>query len=127
LDLPVSLHILTGYDYALEVYKHGSDLPNMGTHMYRVSINQKLAAVMDALTDIIITGVLQRYPDLKLVLVENEVAWLPFFIDQLDYYFLRFPDRAPQKLDRTPSEFFASQISATFFRDPNALLSVARL
>jgi len=33
----------------------------------------------NAVSDLIMTGVLERYPRLKFVLVENEVSWIPFF------------------------------------------------
>jgi predicted TIM-barrel fold metal-dependent hydrolase len=127
LGLPVSLHILTGFDYSREIYRQGSSLTTSGIPMYRLSINQKLLAVMDSLLDIVLSGILDRFPDLRLVLVENEASWLPFFADQCDYYYRRFEDRNPVQLRRNPSEYFSTQVFTTFFRDPNVSLVVGRL
>ena len=57
---------------------------------------------------------------------ENEVAWLPFVIDQMDYYYQRFQSRTPIALSRLPSQCFADQVHATFFRDPNVAIVVDR-
>ena len=89
-------------------------------------INHKLLAVQDAITEILFSGAFDRYPQLRLVLVENEVGWIPFFIDQLDYYYKRFEGKNPAKLERPPSQIFEDQIFATFFRDPNAALVAQR-
>jgi predicted TIM-barrel fold metal-dependent hydrolase len=126
LGLPVSLHILTGYDYSQEIYRQGSSLTGTGLPMYRLSINLKLLAIMDSLMEIVLSGTLDRFRELEFVLVENEAAWLPFFIDQWDYYFERFRDKNPVNLTRPPSVSFTDQVHVTFFRDPNIGLVVER-
>src|SRR5437899_1164764 len=82
LDTPVSMHILTGHSYHSKERK--------GIERYRGSVNLKLADVANALFDFIFYGVLERYPKLRLVSVENESGWLPFMVQQWDYYFRRF-------------------------------------
>ena len=37
-----------------------------------------------SLTALIIGGVLERYPRLKIVSAENDVAWIPFFLYRID-------------------------------------------
>jgi predicted TIM-barrel fold metal-dependent hydrolase len=124
LGMPVSLHILSGFDYSKRIYERGASLVSEGLAMYRLSITQKLAAVMDALFELVLSGVLDRHPDLRFVLVENEVGWIPFVVDQLQYYYDRFLGQSPLTLDRPPAEAFRDQVSATFFRDPNARLAI---
>ena len=78
----------------------------------------KLVYAMDALYDFIFSGVLERFPRLKLVLVENEIGWLPFILEQWDYYYQRHGrDRAALNLTMLPSEYFSRQVYATFFND----------
>ena len=125
LRLSVSLHILTGFGYSQTVYDH-PNLAGSGELLYKVVITEKLAAVMNSLTELVLSGVTDRHRDLKFVVVENEVGWLPFFIDQLDYYYERMGDRNPVRLERRPSEIFRDQIAVTFFRDPNAALVAER-
>lgn len=119
LGLPVSIHILTGFDYSREIYAH-PDLVAAGELMYRLSINRKVGAAMDALGALILSGAMDRHRGLRFVLVENEVGWLPFFVDQLDYYYRRYEGKSPVRLDRLPSEAFRDQMAATFFRDVHA-------
>jgi predicted TIM-barrel fold metal-dependent hydrolase len=62
--------------------------------------------------------VLERYPRLKFVLVENEVSWLPFVLTQYDKYWSRGRFKAP--ITMSPGEYFERQFYATFFNDPPA-------
>jgi predicted TIM-barrel fold metal-dependent hydrolase len=57
--------------------------------------------------------VLERYPRLKFVLVENEVSWIPFYLTQYDKYWGRGNLDSP--LTMFPSEYFFRQFYATFF------------
>src|SRR5205823_6191452 len=62
-------------------------------------------------------GILDRYPGLRLVIVESEIGWMPFYVQQLDYYFHRYQVSIPAPIDMEPSEYFARQVYATFFND----------
>ena len=111
MDVPVSLHILTGHGYNKRSAER-SDL-----EVYRTSVNTKMWEIMDSLFEIVFTGVLDRYPRLKLVLVENEIGWLPFLLQQWDYYYKRHIGSRPLPIDKLPSEYFYRQVYATFFFD----------
>ena len=54
----------------------------------------------------------ERYPRLKVVLAESEIGWLPFVLEQWDYYQKR---RGASSLAKLPSEYFHEQVYATFF------------
>jgi predicted TIM-barrel fold metal-dependent hydrolase len=110
MDMPISLHILTGHSYH-------NDKARTGVERYRGSVNLKLMDVANALFELIFYGVLERYPRLKIVTVENEIGWLPFLVQQWDYYYRRFRGVNPPPIDKDPSEYCARQIYATFFRD----------
>lgn len=79
MDMPVSLHILTGHSYHM-------DKGRKGVERYRGSVNLKLADLASALFQFIFYGVLDCYPKLEVVTVENEIGWLPFMLQQWDYY-----------------------------------------
>jgi predicted TIM-barrel fold metal-dependent hydrolase len=111
MDAPISLHILTGHNYSKNMDTR------QGVEHYRGSVNLKLAGVADVLFDLIFYGVLDRYPRLKLVLVEFEVGWIPFYLQQWDYYFRRFRGVNPPPIDQEPSVYFNRQVFATFFND----------
>jgi predicted TIM-barrel fold metal-dependent hydrolase len=125
LQMPVSLHILTGFDWSRRV---SSDLfagrPSSpqeraanGEFGLRGVVNFKLCSAMNSLHDVIVSGVLERHPGLRLVLVETEIGWLPFALHQWDKYCSR-PSSMGQAITRLPSEYFADQVYATFFNDP---------
>ena len=77
----------------------------------------KLKEIIDAFFELIFFGVLERYPKLKFVSVENEIGWMPFMLQQWDYYYNRFKGVNPPPISKDPSEYFATQIYGTFFRD----------
>jgi predicted TIM-barrel fold metal-dependent hydrolase len=112
LEMPISLHILTGFNYS----KVGLGTVR-GIESYRNSVNSKTFDAVSAMWELIFYGVLHRYPDLKFVIVENEIGWIPFFLQQWDYYVRRFRDSNPPPFDQEPSAYFRRQVYATFFED----------
>ena len=123
--LPVSLHAITGFDHSRQLFESmGSGEVGGGVSFFRVT-NHCLFSVMDALLDLIFSGALDRHPDLKVVLVENEVAWLPFALDQWDFFFGEF-DRGVA-LQRPPSECFRDHVLATFLTDRGVVPVVQQL
>jgi predicted TIM-barrel fold metal-dependent hydrolase len=111
LDMPVSLHILTGHSY------HKYKEKRKGVERYRGSVNLKLLDAANAVFDLIFYGVLERFPKLKLVIVENEIGWLPFLLQQWDYYYRRFRHLDQPPITQDPSAYFYRQVYATFFND----------
>jgi predicted TIM-barrel fold metal-dependent hydrolase len=111
MDAPVSLHILTGHSYNKDKERR------KGVEHYRGSVNLKLMDIANALFEFIFYGVLQKYPKLKIITVENEVGWLPFMFQQWDYYYRRFRGVNPPPITRDPSEFAREQIYSAFFND----------
>ena len=109
MGMPVSLHIVTGFGFDITVLK--------GLDRYRGAVNQKLLDVMDAFFALIFSGVMERYPRLKFVDVENEIGWAPWVIDQWDKYFRRWGPSVPIPIDKPPSEYVARQVFLTFFFD----------
>ena len=111
LDAPISLHILTGFDYT----KGGLRPP--GVEHYRGSVNLKLGGAANALLDFMFFGVLDRYPRLKIIMVEFEVGWMPFFFQQWTYYYRRFKGTNPPPMEKDPRDYLGTQVFATFFND----------
>ena len=111
LNMPVNLHILTGFNYS-RFERHGLDT-------YRTAVNTKLTDAANTLFDIVFSGVLARFPKLKLVYVENEVAWIPFYAHEWNKYYLRFRNKVPLPfMSKLPADYVAEQVYATFFSDP---------
>ena len=110
LDLPIHLHILTGFGDSM--HRQTTN----GPKRYRIGVEQT-REIEDALFELIFHGVLERYPKLKIVSVENEVGWMPFWLGQCDKNFKRHRHSQKVQMSKLPSEYFAEQIYATFFND----------
>lgn len=114
LAMPVNLHILSGFGYSA----NRRDPRTAGLDRHRNSVNHKITQVMDVLYDLIFSSVFERFPQLKIVLAESEVGWLPFVLEQWDYYHERHGATHPEsKLRLAPSEYFHRQVYVTFFND----------
>ena len=70
------------------------------------------------LSDIILSGVLERHPKLKVGAVESELGWAPHFLGRLDYAYTQRPTTPT----RTSHRFNSEAIPSDFFRD-NVFLS----
>jgi predicted TIM-barrel fold metal-dependent hydrolase len=111
LDMPVSMHINTGFGrYGAEV-RSGNPEQTRIANLKRTAFGHKQVTA-DALTDIICSGVCERFPKLKIVVAEIEVGWIPFWLEEMDKRSRR------ADLPLKPSEYFYRQCYATFTEDP---------
>jgi predicted TIM-barrel fold metal-dependent hydrolase len=72
--------------------------------------------------DLITSGVLPRYPDLKFVSVESGCGWLPFVLETADYTWLgqTRKGRVRRADDLTPSDLFKRQVYVTVWFEHTA-------
>ena len=79
------------------------------------------------LVNIICSGMLERYPRLKIVSVESGAGWVPFILEALDY---EMAENAPrlrnETLSMSPSEYFKRQIYATMWFERTDLPSLVK-
>lgn len=78
------------------------------------------------LTDWLFCGLLPRLPDLKIVLAESQLAWVPYVLSRADFVWKEmrgegFTDISDDKMPEPPSHYFRQNIWCTFFRDPVGL------
>jgi predicted TIM-barrel fold metal-dependent hydrolase len=77
--------------------------------------------LMEPIVGLIVTGVLDRYPNLKIVMAESGLSWIPHVIQSLNNAWNKAKSG---RLDRggtsqlLPSEYFQRQIWMTFQDDP---------
>jgi predicted TIM-barrel fold metal-dependent hydrolase len=115
LEMPLSLHILTG---AKGTGGHASGVlnANMKGVEFMTAIISMVHPIERSMTAFVFGGVFERFPRLKIVSAENDVAWLPFFLYRIDKYAAR--GLANFKLPLKPSEYIKRQVWATFINDP---------
>jgi predicted TIM-barrel fold metal-dependent hydrolase len=110
LQMPVSMHINTGFaSYGAQSRNAGRGRTQIESLKRSATGHKQLTA--DALTEIIVSGVLERFPELKIVVAESEVGWIPFWLTEMDKMSRRLS--TPLK----PSEYFYRQCYATFTED----------
>jgi predicted TIM-barrel fold metal-dependent hydrolase len=68
---------------------------------------------------LLFAGVFERCPDLRVLLVEAGIGWIPTALEQLDAMFLRyrFVGEAADRMHALPSELFRRHCWATFIVD----------
>ena len=117
LAMPLSLHISTnrpapGQRFATDDAARPSGITN-ADHWVRVS-----------LTDIILSGVFERYPRLHVGSVEHELSWVPHFLDRMDYTYTQRPQRDfwyRFKDDMLPSDYFHRNVFVGFQEDDRGI------
>jgi uncharacterized protein len=119
LDLPVSFHVGSGdADFALQrdkvaTYGRMTAFTDLSVHMLLRNGMQ--------LSDLLLSGVLARYPQIKFVSVESGVGWIPFVLETLDYQFIGNRVRAERTdLEMLPSEYFARNVYACYWFEQTA-------
>ena len=105
LGMSVNLHINSGTNMRLRHSDRGGLLPDQ-VHKFD---QQK------AVGDLIASGVLQRHPNLNVVIAEAGAAWLAFYAQEFDYYGVTFKGEHEEL--SLPSEYIARQVYATFISD----------
>jgi len=118
LDMPVTFHILTtnnpksGKDWTKNEFRGSSKLN---------SFHGIIRGVQDIMGMFIFDGILDRFPQLKLVCTEADAGWVPHFLHRMDHVYKRFYGTVKGvKLSRLPSEFFLENIYVTFQDDWSA-------
>jgi predicted TIM-barrel fold metal-dependent hydrolase len=103
LDMPISLHILTG--------RRGSGIDFR--HILR-SYMTLAHSIQVSFADLVLGGVLERHPRLKFVSAENDISWLPHFCYRIDHAYDRLRHFEGTSLPLKPSEYMKRQVWATF-------------
>ena len=121
LGMPVSLHINTGFD---SISLTPSEQRGGVKGYTRMAVVDRFQLAADALLDIMFSRALDKYPELKIVIAECEICWIPPYLQQMDFNMRRWHDQpgkgggvTPIGIELTPSEYFARQMYATFLED----------
>jgi predicted TIM-barrel fold metal-dependent hydrolase len=110
LGLPLSFHILTDRNYA---FAHRVRGPAMNGFLSIVR------GCQDVLGTLVLGGVFERHPDLRVVCVEADAGWVPHYMYRMDHAWKRHRYWLPagMKLSKLPSEYFAENVYVTFQDD----------
>ena len=62
----------------------------------------------------IASGVLDRFPDLKIAWIEQGCGWLPFYLDRLEEHYEIMPNFVPEPRKENPQDYFGDQLFICF-------------
>jgi predicted TIM-barrel fold metal-dependent hydrolase len=112
LGMPLSLHIAT--------FRPASGVAYEDNRSARPALIANWDRYMKvSLAHMILSGVFERYPRLRVGSVEHELGWVPFFLDRLDYTYTQRAQRPwwHRFKDGLPSDFFHRNVFLSFQED----------
>ena len=111
--LPVCFHI--GLNMAVDDIARRDPTPNLA-----LTIPCIPPSTTEALGMLLLTGVLERHPDLKLVFVESGLGWVAWYLDFVDDMVLTQGYEYPELKD-LPSVYFKRNVFLTFIKEPDTI------
>lgn len=112
LGIPLALHIFTEGEISdQQDIKRASPGEDLAFEVI------DMAAAMNPLCLLVASGILQRHPGLRFVLVECGIGWLGWVLQTLDQINEKRHMWIQPKLELKPSEYFQRQGAATFCDD----------
>jgi predicted TIM-barrel fold metal-dependent hydrolase len=124
VDIPIGFHLVVEVRRARPQAEVDHENPLVAGAL-RTTTNAPGVQLMDPIAGLILTGTLDRHPGLKLVMAEAGLAWVPHFIQSLDFYCGRVRSGRPipgvdpdvTLPEMRPSDYFHKQIWVTFQDD----------
>jgi predicted TIM-barrel fold metal-dependent hydrolase len=108
LGLPLSFHILTSRDDAIGRTRG----PKLNSFLSIIRGNQDIIGML------ILSGVFERHPRLKMVCVEADAGWAPHYMYRMDHAYDRHRYwLTAGTISKLPSEYFRENIYLTFQDD----------
>lgn len=114
LQMPLSLHVGTFRSKSGATGQVETQVTNV------VDFNNRDNYMRDSVAALILGGVFDRYPDLKVVVAEYEISWAPYFIRRLDDTYTERPvglQGYRYKRDVLPSYYWMNNIMLSFQSD----------
>ena len=107
-----------------ELYGEGGDekeAKQMAGARAATGLSNIFSMVPSTIGQLIFSGTFARHPDLHIAMIETGIGWIPHFLEQMDDRYWRNRSWTDLPIDRPPSTYWFSNMSATFVRDDNGL------
>jgi predicted TIM-barrel fold metal-dependent hydrolase len=108
LDLPLSLHIVTGMGEESRVDFSAAAI----RYVHLIHETQR------SISQLVLGGVLERFPRLRIVGAESDIGWLPHWMQRMDHGHEKFGAMMDVPLSAKPSDYVRRQVWLTFMDDP---------
>ena len=109
MGVPISLHCFTGGSHRRWDHKSFCAPYALSRHM-----------IQESITYLVFDKVFERYPGLTVISVENDIGWVPYMKQRMDYVYTGKGPRYNEFFDSgmLPSEIFERNVKCTFMSDP---------
>jgi predicted TIM-barrel fold metal-dependent hydrolase len=113
LKMPIDFHIGAGLKtFAIEDFSWGSFGPQRKLASIATLMYMSNAYMVNCF---MLSGLFDKYPNLKLVSVESGCGWVPFVIEAAEYQWDEMAPDEAKGLQKRPAEYFKDHIYATFW------------
>ena len=113
-ELPISFHI-GGGDFTSDFSRERVEAFGIGATTVRSTVGILLENGKQ-IVDLLLSGVLARYPKLRFVSVESGIGFIPFILEAADYCFEYSQVRRERpELELLPSEYFHRQVYGCYY------------
>jgi predicted TIM-barrel fold metal-dependent hydrolase len=125
-EVPINFHIAASQT-SMNMYGRAS-WPSMGP-LRKLALGSTNLFMENArvLGNLLYSGILERFPKVKVVSVESGIGWIPFMLEALDYEWTETNSAAECALSMRPSDYFRRHIYACFWFEqaaPTRLIDV---
>ncbi len=110
LGMPVSIHI--------NIQRKRNPRPTLeGPAAIGAMALAGMLAFPPIMSELIMSGLFDRFPELQIVGVETEVGWIPEALEQLNNFYWRNRTHTGVNIRNLPSDYFHSNFTCTFITD----------
>ncbi len=114
--LSIAIH-LGGGAHSLDPDRGGGGRQSWQARAYAATSPMQLDEV---LTGVLLSGILERHPQLRFIMGESGIGWVPYMLWRIDRMYDQFSKRPEMgnMLAMKPTEYFRRQVYVTFEEDP---------
>ncbi len=98
-----------------------SAMPSTDSTGFLADLLMSKFAMGEAIAILVLSGILERHPQLCVISVEGQIGWMSFAHYYLDHLWERHRYWTKSELKERPSYYFRRQVYATFMEDPVGL------
>lgn len=82
----------------------------------------------EALVGMVFSGILERYPNVKAVLAESGLGWIPYVLERLDYEYKKYYDKIEDyRIKEVPTYYWYRQMFATYEEETFGLQHIDKI
>jgi predicted TIM-barrel fold metal-dependent hydrolase len=120
LKMPLSMHAVTGRsrESTLVADPNTGFLRSVAARSIMEQATLGSHEIQRTIMSLVYGGVMERFPTLKFVSVENNIGWIPFFLRCVEKGYGKYKSIVPNATPKSPSFYLKRQFYATFENDP---------